>query len=418
MFLGNRKNLDEKMATLEKENKHLEIEIDKYKKRVAELNQEVNSLKKEQDSYRNNLIECSYCFETIKKDSQFCSNCGRRIVKKAEMITKTERQGRNLFEVEEDKEGLLITAYHGFDETIVVIPSEINGKKVIGIYNKVFMNCRNLEQVVIQEGCQYIGYRTFFRCESLHSVLFPKSMVEVGNEAFWGCVSLEEIIIPSGVKVLGNNIFSHCTKLKSIVLPTELECIPQGAFESSGIEEICVPHKVKVIMRDAFKKSAVRDIFLPEGLQVIEEYAFFDCNELKEITIFSNVRVLGQNCFSYDFTQKDLTVYCTAGSVVQQMLRDYEGIICKEIKPVEKSKNSILGYKRASIHLGNNHYGSQFVDYWVNVTGISKATTWAWDFLSMNWFLYIDKYILPDEKLKIEQSFAKAGLKVSFEKFN
>ena len=62
MFLGNRKNLDEKMATLEKENKHLEIEIDKYKKRVAELNQEVNSLKKEQDSYRNNLIECSYCF--------------------------------------------------------------------------------------------------------------------------------------------------------------------------------------------------------------------------------------------------------------------------------------------------------------------------------------------------------------------
>ena len=78
MFLGNRKNLDEKMATLEKENKHLEIEIDKYKKRVAELNQEVNSLKKEQDSYRSNLIECSYCFETIKKDSQFCSNCGRR----------------------------------------------------------------------------------------------------------------------------------------------------------------------------------------------------------------------------------------------------------------------------------------------------------------------------------------------------
>lgn len=33
-------------------------------------------------------------------------------------------------------------------------------------------------------------------------------------------------------------------------------------------------------------------------------------------------------------------------------------------------------------------------------------------------FLCIDKYILPDEKLKIEQSFAKAGLKISFEKFN
>ena len=65
----------------------------------------------------------------------------------------------------------------GFAGKKIVIPSKINGQTVIGIWNNVFEKCTNLEDVVFQEGCKYIGKNVFTNCSNLQKVTLPKSLL-------------------------------------------------------------------------------------------------------------------------------------------------------------------------------------------------------------------------------------------------
>lgn len=59
----------------------------------------------------------------------------------------------------------------------------------------MFEKCVNLEEVIFEEGCKYIGKSVFKGCSRLKKVRLPKSLLEIGDFAFSGC-ALEEIAIP------------------------------------------------------------------------------------------------------------------------------------------------------------------------------------------------------------------------------
>lgn len=77
-----------------------------------------------------------------------------------------------------------IDDYKGDDEEIV-IPSEIDGKKVTEIGENAFCNCSSLTSITIPDSVTTIGTGAFDSCTSLTSITLPDN-VKIDPSAFEG----------------------------------------------------------------------------------------------------------------------------------------------------------------------------------------------------------------------------------------
>lgn len=89
----------------------------------------------------------------------------------------------------------------------LVIPRDC---KKIG--NNAFVNCRELEEVVISEGVKSIGTCSFQGCWGLKKVIIPGSVEEIGDYAFYSCESADVLIMTSERKFrsLGRLALNDC----------------------------------------------------------------------------------------------------------------------------------------------------------------------------------------------------------------
>ena len=75
----------------------------------------------------------------------------------------------------------------------------------------------------IQEGVTSIGSAAFIQCYQLESIIIPNSVTRIEDYAFYECMSLKSIVIPSSVRSIGYSAFGYCYSLKSI---TALNPVP------------------------------------------------------------------------------------------------------------------------------------------------------------------------------------------------
>ena len=104
-----------------------------------------------------------------------------------------------------------ITDYKGSD-TNLVIPSEIDGKKVTSI-GSAFAFCKSLTEVKIPDSVTSIGDSAFCGCASLTNIEIPDSVTSIGGSAFYGCTNLTEVKIPNSVTYIGSEAFKDCNNL-------------------------------------------------------------------------------------------------------------------------------------------------------------------------------------------------------------
>ena len=104
--------------------------------------------------------------------------------------------------------GIVITRYNG-SESVVTIPSTIDGKPVTNIGVGAFANCKNLTSVTIPDGVTSIWHYAFQNCTSLTSVTIPGGVTTIGMEAFKGCNSLTSVTIPDSVTSIGKEAFAY-----------------------------------------------------------------------------------------------------------------------------------------------------------------------------------------------------------------
>ena len=121
----------------------------------------------------------------------------------------------------EGSDGIRISKYLGTD-TIVVIPEEIDGKKVVAVSNifwndssvqgvlipstvkeigALFANNKNIE-VVIAEGLEVLGQAALGNCDKLHTVIFDESLKEIETAAIMFEPALKELYIPESVETI------------------------------------------------------------------------------------------------------------------------------------------------------------------------------------------------------------------------
>jgi len=76
-----------------------------------------------------------------------------------------------------------ITGYFG-DDTIVTIPSVIDGYPVVVIDDYAFYGYYSIRSVTIPDSVQYIGTMTFSHCDSLTYVSIGRNIKKINRDAF------------------------------------------------------------------------------------------------------------------------------------------------------------------------------------------------------------------------------------------
>ena len=166
--------------------------------------------------------------------------------------------------------------------------------------NHLYLNGKEVENLVIPNGITEIRGSAFSGCSGLTSVTIPNSVTNIGSEAFSGCSGLTSITIPNSVTSIGVGAFSECYHLTSITIPNSVTSIGKGTFRLClGLTSITIPNSVTSIGNEAFEYcSRLTSITIPNSVTSIGNYAFEYCSSLTSITIPNSVTSIGSSAFS------------------------------------------------------------------------------------------------------------------------
>ena len=180
-----------------------------------------------------------------------------------------------------------ITNYKGSD-TNLVIPSEVDGKKVTSIGN--LYGDRGIISVEIPNSVKNIGDGAFDGFSSLKNIIIPDSVTSIGSCAFENCTSLTEVKIPNSVKVIGIRTFRYCISLTKIEIPDSVEYIQNFAFNHcENLKDVKIPNSVIDIGSGTFSYcKSLKDVTIPSSVTNIEGHIFNSCSNLLSINVSEN----------------------------------------------------------------------------------------------------------------------------------
>ncbi len=216
-----------------------------------------------------------------------------------------------------------ITGYLG-DDTEVVIPETLYGCPVTQMKKYIFgKNVKSisfpsgikeilpvisgsgnaLEEVIIPEGVEKIGFEAFYGCGELESVHLPSTITEIGLGAFGKCEKLSEINFPQSLEKIGLESFYSCN-LKSVVIPANVAEIGGGAFSrNKNLESIKIDASIKelpcgrLLNGFFYDCTSLKEVILPATLEEIGGYAFQNCKSLESIILPTSLKEIGANAF-------------------------------------------------------------------------------------------------------------------------
>lgn len=222
-----------------------------------------------------------------------------------------------------------ITKYNGTD-TVVVIPSKINGVTVTTIGTDAFLGL-NITSVTIPDSVTEIGSNAFAGCTNLTSVTYggdwSKLTIQSGNPAVEDAVNAQlfdfefipnntavivkkyngtaaDVTIPSHYKgkpvTMIDHAAFHDSAVTSVTIPDSVTSIPDYAFAfCSQLTNISIPNSVTFIGFSAFNScTSLKSITLPSSLSTIQSSAFYNCGNLETIRIPVSVTFIGNYAFA------------------------------------------------------------------------------------------------------------------------
>ena len=102
---------------------------------------------------------------------------------------------------------------------------------------KLYLNNKELTELVIPEDITKIMSNTFYGCSSFISVTIGKNVTEIGWCAFAECPSLSSVTIGDGVTEIGFAAFADCSSLSKVTLGNSVNKIKERAFKNASIME-------------------------------------------------------------------------------------------------------------------------------------------------------------------------------------
>ena len=191
----------------------------------------------------------------------------------------------------------------------LVIPASIDGREVAVVGMRAFMNCRDLEKVVIPEGVRELrGWGTFYGCVRLKEVTLPSSLRKIFEwSVFMGC-PIEELDLRNCEKADGRS-FACMPRLRrfSVAPDNRNLSVVDGALYDRGEKKLIrwpqtsstvrlVPGTVEIDM-GSFLGVAASSVVLPPGVRRIPNLVFEECRWLVSVSLPASVESLGVGVF-------------------------------------------------------------------------------------------------------------------------
>ena len=134
------------------------------------------------------------------------------------------------------------------------------------IYDKEYMNCSNLQNIVFGKGISTIGISAFKNCTSLPSITIPDEVLTIGNSCFAGCTAMKSAKVGSGVKTLEWYSFGDCSKLTDMLIGVNVDSIGKSVFYNcKSLPQINIPQATKVINDSVFYKcTSLADVIIED----------------------------------------------------------------------------------------------------------------------------------------------------------
>lgn len=215
--------------------------------------------------------------------------------------------------------------------------------RVVGIGENAFYRCRDLIDITVAEGVEYVAARAFGSLQEITKLTLPKSLtniqgyafadskalktvtingvVSIGEYAFAGCSALTTVSFKGNVTSIGENAFDHCGALTQLNIPSGvtsigdnafLGCYALTSFKVSGSNEhfcsqdgvIYDKQKTRVV---AFPNGKGGAYTLPSSVKAIGDCAFAGCKQLQSLTIPSGCDAIGFAAFNRCQSLKQLT---------------------------------------------------------------------------------------------------------------
>lgn len=205
-----------------------------------------------------------------------------------------------------------ITKYNGTD-TVVVIPSKINGVTVTTIGTDAFLGL-NITSVTIPASVTEIGSNAFAGCTNLTSVNYggdwSNLTIQSGNPAVEDAAkdaANEQLFdfefTPDNTAVIVNNYKCKGTAA-DVTIPSRYKgkpvtAINNAAFPNSAVTSVTIPDSITSIPDAAFVNcSKLTNISIPNSVTYIGFSAFSSCTSLKSITLPSSLSTIGNSAFA------------------------------------------------------------------------------------------------------------------------
>lgn len=198
------------------------------------------------------------------------------------------------------------------DIKTIVVPSEHNGKPVVGISSSAFAGLNELLSVTLPASVVYIKDNAFADCANLTEVVINGKLTQIGWNAFYACERLESVVLGGGTAGLSLSVFASCTGLQSFAFGGDITewCNLSGHYSITTRAQdisiagaplagtIIIPSDVATIKAYTFfNQDEITSVFVSSGVSTIGEAAFSDCSRLRQVLLSDGVTYIDKGAF-------------------------------------------------------------------------------------------------------------------------
>lgn len=164
-----------------------------------------------------------------------------------------------------------------------------------------FSNCPNLTKITIGEGLKYIGYKAFANSPVKEANL-PSTLRDISSTAFTGyssyCPFVNDIQPENHIRYIGKVAYQCVDRdLEEYTIKDGTVTLADELFESSQGNAFHIPASVEQIGSRVFAGTQIKTLPEMPGLKRIGDEAFYQCKNLKKVTIPETVEYIGGGAF-------------------------------------------------------------------------------------------------------------------------
>lgn len=172
------------------------------------------------------------------------------------------------------------------------------------ILGGTFSNCPNLTKITIGEGLKYIGYKAFSN-SPIKEANLPSTLRDISSYAFTGysssyCPFINDIQPENHIRYIGKVAYQCVDKnLEEYTIKDGTVTLADNLFENwqGNATTFHIPASVEQIGSRVFAGTQIKTLPEMPGLKRIGDEAFYQCKNLKKVTIPETVEYIGGGAF-------------------------------------------------------------------------------------------------------------------------